>query len=105
MEMIYLVVGDTWTGTICSTTVEGIYKSIDGANKRIQELIPYEKKRAVRYNSGFSPSEEEVEEALKDKGIKYKFLTYPDGQTGFTIEDEVNDITTFLNIVERVLED
>ena len=98
-----MVVGDTWTGSICSTTIEGIFKSVDGANKRIQELIPYEKARMA--GTGTKLTDEEVEQVLKDHGIEYKFFTYSDGQTGFTIEDKLDDITIFLNIVERVLED
>ena len=98
-----MVVGDTGTGNICSTTLEGIFKSVEGANKKIKELIPYEKRRAAR--SLGKLTDEEVEQALERNGIKYKLHTYSDGVLGFTMEDERNDITTFLNVIERVLED
>ena len=98
-----MVVGDTWTGNICSTTLEGIFKSVEGANKKIKELIPYEKRRAAR--SLGKLTDEEVEQALKENGIEYEVNTYSNGELGFHINDERNDITTFLSIIERVLED
>lgn len=102
-EKVYMVIEDTWTGNICSTSIEGVFKSVDGANKRIQELIPYEKARMA--GTGTKLTNAEVEQVLKDHGIEYKFFTCSDGQIDFTIENKPDDITTFLKIAERTLED
>lgn len=101
-NVVYVVMGDTWTGNLfCSTTIEGIHDTLEGANEHLLQLIPDEKRRIL--NARFDTSEEEMDKLLAFHCIEWSINTYSDGSKGFTIEDKRQKHTTFLKIIEREL--
>ena len=100
-NMVYVVMGDTWTDNVCSTTIEGIHDTLDGANEHLLKLIPEEKRRIL--NTRFDTPEEELDKLLAFHCINWSINDYSDGSKGFTIEDRRKMTTTFLKIIEREL--
>lgn len=102
-NVVYVIIGDTWSDGYCSTTIEGIHNTPEGAKKHLMSLIPDEKRRFLFDEYGLS--DQEVEEHLKFHNIKYGVNEYKDGTAGFYMEDKRAKRRTYLKIVERELED
>jgi hypothetical protein len=102
-NVVYVLMGDTWTNGYCSTTIEGIHNTPEGANKHLERLIPEEKRRFLDNEQRLS--DDELDNHLNFHNIKFGISHYTDGTLGFYLMDDRMNRHTYLKILERELED
>jgi len=105
-NVVYVIIGDTWSEGYCSTTIEAIHNTPEGAKEHLKRLIPLEKCRFMGDVYGiYDVTVDDVDEHLKFHNIRVNYHEYSDGLDNFYLEDKKAKRHVYLKIVERELED